>query len=266
MAQNKYIEIRDLNTIQFKTILDDIHDFLKVSERKKNSFERCSGNSLIEPAVFESYKHWDNPWAISNANLENNMKILDCGSGRGILQFYLAGKGIEVHSIDVSHNRSRLFKKIKTNLKKVRINYKLDPNIVHKKLNKKYNVSVKFKMESAADISYPDNFFDRIFCISVIEHMEDLIIKKSIKEMERVLKPKGLLLLTFDFHPFPDDNIIGFTGKDFTNKVLNKCKLKIAGNIPDYKINNWNKYIEEINNTFNVTNPNTSYGIVLRAS
>jgi len=261
--QNKYIEIDDLNTIQFKIILDDIHNFLKVPKRKKVSVERCRGNSIIEQAVFESYKHWDVPWAISNANLKKNIKVLDCGSGRGVLQFYLASKGIDVYSIDISHNRSKFFKKIKNLLKKIGINYKLDPYIVHKKLNRRYNVNVRFNQESAARMSFQDNFFDRIFCISVIEHMNDITIEKSIKEMDRVLKPGGLLLLTFDFHPYPDKNIIGFTEKEFKNKVLNKCKLKIANNKPDFKIDNWEKYLGEINETFKVKCPNTSYGIVL---
>lgn len=264
MFKNKYIEIEDFNTIQFQIILDDIHNFLKVSKRKKNSMQRCRGNSIIEQAVFESYKHWDNPWALSNANLKKNMKILDCGSGRGVLQFYLSGKGLDVHSIDISHNRSKFFKKINKIFKTAGINYNIDPYSVHKKLNKKYKVNVKFKQESATALSFSDNFFDRVFCISVIEHMDDKTIAMSMKEIERVLKPGGLLLLTFDFHLFPDEKIIGFTEDDFKKKVINNCNLKIENNRPDFKIDNWNEYLKMINKFFKVSCPNTSFGIVLK--
>ena len=261
---NKYIDLDDFDTIQFKVILDDMHNFLKVSGRKKKSAERCRGNSLLEPAVFESYKHWDNPWALSNAHLKDGMKILDCGSGRGALQFYLASKGLDVYSVDISNNRSRLIKNMQRQSKKIGIRYSISPNTVHRKLNKKYKVNVKFKQESADALSFPDNVFDRIFCISVLEHMENKVIDKSMKEMERVLKPGGLLLLTFDFHPFPTDSIIGFTEEEFRSNVLEKCNLQIVANEPDFTTTEWNHYIKSINKFFRTNNPNTSFGIVLQ--
>ncbi|MFC1573852.1 class I SAM-dependent methyltransferase [Candidatus Latescibacterota bacterium] len=262
LFENKYIDLDDFSTVQFKIILDDLNRFLNVPRRKRISQERSRGRSLIEPAMFESYKHWDNPWAISNAGLRKGMKILDCGSGRGVLQFYLASKGLDVYSIDVSHNRSKLFKKIQRFFGRMGITYSIDPYRVHKKLNKKYHVNVKFKHESAEAISFPDNFFDRIFCISVIEHMEDETIANSMKEMERVLKPGGLLLLTFDYHPV-EDTIIGFTERDFREKVLGKSGLVIANNEPDFTVDNWKSHIRDINTFFRKKNPNTSYGVVL---
>ncbi len=261
---NKYIGLDDFNLTQFKIILDDLHSFLKVSTKKRKSAERCRGNSLLEPAVFESYKHWDNPWAISNADLKSDMKILDCGSGRGVLQFYLASKGLDVHAIDISNLRSGIVKNLKSRLNRIGIPFAINLNKVHRKLNRKYNVMVKFNQESAEALSYPDNFFERIFSISVIEHMEDQVIADSMKEMERVLKPGGLLLLTFDYHPHPNDAIIGFTQEDFENKVLKQCNLHIIGNEPDYIISDWNQYIENVNNFFRTHNPNTSYGVILQ--
>jgi len=261
---NKYIEVGDMGLPEYKSIVDDIHDFLKVPGKKKKSGERCRGNSLLEPAVFESYKHWDNPWAILNANLTIDMRILDCGSGRGVLQFYLSSKNYNIYSIDISNNRSSIIKKIKRKLNSFGIKYDIDPRTVHRKLNNKYKTNVDFKQESASELSFPDNYFDRVFSISVIEHMEDEVIENSITEMERVLKPGGLLLLTFDYHPNEDKNIIGFTADDFISKVLQKCNLKIVGNDPDFIINDWDKYIKEVNNYFKTINPNTSYGVVLK--
>lgn len=262
LYDNKYIDINDFSTVQFRIVLDDINNFLHVPGRKRTSQRRSHGTSLIEPAVFESYKHWDNPWAISNANLKQDMKVLDCGSGRGVLQFYLASKGVEVHAVDISHSRSRLFKKMQQVLRKINIRYDPDPYVAHGKLNRKYHVNVRFKHESAESLSFPDNFFDRVFCISVIEHMGDGVLKRSIHEIERVLKPGGLLLLTFDFHPFPDPTIIGFTGEEFRKKVIENCSLKIAQNEPDFTIENWDAYIREINALFRTRNPNTSFGVV----
>ncbi len=266
LYDNKYIDINDFSTIQFRIVLDDINYFLHVPGGKRTSQRHSHGTSLIEPAVFESYKHWDNPWAISNANLKQGMKVLDCGSGRGVLQFYLASKGVEVHAVDISHNRSKLFKKIQQVLRNINIRYEPDPYIVHRKLNRKYHVNVRFKHESAESLSFPDNFFDRVFCISVIEHMGNGVLIRSIQEIERVLKPGGLLLLTFDFHPLPDPTIIGFTGIEFRKKVIENCSLKIAQNEPDFTIENWDAYIREINAFFSTHNPNTSFGVVFEKS
>ncbi|MFC1729044.1 class I SAM-dependent methyltransferase [candidate division KSB1 bacterium] len=261
---NKPIDIKDFNRIRHRIILDDIHRFLKVPARKRKSAERCHGKSLLEPAVFESYKHWDNPWAISHAGLISGMQVLDCGSGRGVLQFYLASKGVDVYSIDIHHNRSKSVVRLRNFLRKFGVSYTIDPAVVHKRLNRKYKVQVKFRQESAASLSFEPDFFDRIFSISVIEHMNDQTIQTSMREMERVLRPGGLLLLTFDFHLYPDDSIIGFTEDDFKRKVLHNCSLIIAGNEPDFSIPDWESYIREVNSFFRTKNPNTSYGVVLK--
>jgi SAM-dependent methyltransferase len=45
----------------------------------------------------------------------------------------------------------------------------------------------------------PDDYFDRVFCISVLEHIDDIEVKqKGIAEMVRMVKPGGKLILTFD--------------------------------------------------------------------
>ncbi len=259
---NKLIEISDLESLDFKIPNDDIHNFLKVNRNKKNSAERCRGNSLLEPAVFESYKHWDNPWALSNANLSKGMKVLDSGSGRGVFQFYLASKGIEVHANDISDLRSGSVKKFNNIFSKIGLKFDLNPYKVHKKLNKKYGVDVNFEHCGTEKLPYPDDYFDRVFSISVIEHMPNEVIEKSIQEMERVLKPNGLFLLTFDYHPEHSSEETGFTEKTFYDKVVNKCSLKIVNNRPNFDVTDWNAYIKNINTIFRTKNNNTSFGVV----
>jgi SAM-dependent methyltransferase len=47
-------------------------------------------------------------------------------------------------------------------------------------------------------LPYEDKFFNRVFCISVLEHMPREDMLKALKEFRRVLKPDGLIILTFD--------------------------------------------------------------------
>jgi SAM-dependent methyltransferase len=44
----------------------------------------------------------------------------------------------------------------------------------------------------------PDASFDRIFCISVLEHMDPLNRVAAVREFARVLAPGGMVLLTMD--------------------------------------------------------------------
>lgn len=54
-------------------------------------------------------------------------------------------------------------------------------------------------VQDIRNLEFEDNFFDRVFCICVIEHIEPENQEKAIKELVRVLKPGGILSLTFDY-------------------------------------------------------------------
>ena len=45
---------------------------------------------------------------------------------------------------------------------------------------------------------FEDEFFDKVFCISVVEHMPKQVAYDGMKEMARVLKKGGLLVVTVD--------------------------------------------------------------------
>ncbi|MDF1498143.1 MAG: class I SAM-dependent methyltransferase [Patescibacteria group bacterium] len=62
------------------------------------------------------------------------------------------------------------------------------------------------KVISIEKIDYNDNFFDKIVSSHVIEHIEDL--KKTIKEIERVLKPNGICIFIYPFEIFRGSNNI----------------------------------------------------------
>lgn len=106
----------------------------------------------------------------------NVKKVLDlaCGSGRHTI--YLAEQCFEVYGIDISEEG------IKT------ANYWL------KKMNLNANLVVGSMYER---LPYEDNFFGAVICIRSIYHARIEAIRKAIKEIERVLKPRGLFFLTF---------------------------------------------------------------------
>lgn len=258
---NGPIELKDMEKIPFVSIINDLYRFMHIPLSERGEHKRRKGRSLLEPMVLEACKHWDFTWAILNGDICKGQKVLDCGSGRGALQFYLSNLGLDVYSIDIQDTSSKLFRKIEH----IGVKLKLPHDRIHKKLNRKYGANVKFFMESADRMHFEDETFDRIFSISVIEHMPDDIIVNSCKEMERVLKLGGLLLLSFDYHMQADGDAIGFTEKDFREKVLASFKaMEIVGNELVFNIPDWKNYLKDVNDFFQNENPNTSYGVVLR--
>lgn len=151
------------------------------------------------------------PWAISQAKLDKPMEILDIGSGVSLLPIYLATKGHKVLSID---------------------NDDILMNRVSPLLAKLCSTSVKYNEGDVVKLNFEDNTFDRVFCISVLEHLEEEKVDGkyvnyrkrnldilAIKEMLRVLKPNGLLIMTFDWSENQED-LRSYKMQDIYERVL----------------------------------------------
>lgn len=63
-------------------------------------------------------------------------------------------------------------------------------------INEKQNTSVNFIRSALNSLPFPDDSFDVLYCISVLEHTDNY--PKILDEFKRVLKPGGLLIVTFD--------------------------------------------------------------------
>jgi SAM-dependent methyltransferase len=63
---------------------------------------------------------------------------------------------------------------------------------------------------------FPDEYFDAVTCLSVIEH--GVPLKNYFQEMQRILKPGGLLITSTDYYPTPID-----TG----GQMAHGCAIKI---------------------------------------
>ena len=106
-------------------------------------------------------------------------KILDIACGGGALSLKIAEKGCEVYGVDLSE----------------------DAINSAKRLAEREKIACKFEVGSAEDLPYPDGYFDKVVCSSSLEHFKDDI--KALKEMHRVLKPNGKLVLTTDSFNYP---------------------------------------------------------------
>lgn len=105
----------------------------------------------------------------------NVLKILDLGCGTGRHITYLAKKNFDVYGIDIAEEGIEITKKW---LKKEGLEANLKVGSIYKRL------------------PYKNSFFDAIISTNTIHHEKIKNIRKAIREIERVLKPKGLIFIT----------------------------------------------------------------------
>lgn len=105
--------------------------------------------------------------------------ILDFGGGNSIFSYHLALLGYRVFMLDLDRQSVDTFNQ---NVKKLKL--------------QKMASGVKC---DGSNLPFPDNYFDLITLISVVEHIPSGQRKKIFGELRRVLKPKDNLLVTFDY-------------------------------------------------------------------
>ena len=75
-------------------------------------------------------------------------------------------------------------------------------------------------------LTFKNEYFDRVFCISVIEHLEKEVARKSIKEMARVLTSNGKLLITMDHS---GEHVTPWCLNEGYQKVIDWSGLQLEG-------------------------------------
>ena len=199
-------------------------DSYKKLERASDSFiEKTKGGmgSYFKKWTGGSFHQWSRkgeyPFIyqeISNfvdSKSSKNLKILDAGSGVTFFPYYIMEKHkeINIRCLDMDESYVPLFE------------------YCNFKMKKKLNLDIS----SMQNTEYGDNEFDVIYSISVIEHTTEYT--SIIKEFRRILKPDGLLILTFDIsidgimdipinksiELLGDLNKYGFTESDHSNHL-----------------------------------------------
>jgi 2-polyprenyl-3-methyl-5-hydroxy-6-metoxy-1,4-benzoquinol methylase len=160
------------------------------------------GNSLTRIVEY--------PFSYFATNLETGMDVLEIGAGASGFQFCLSEMGINVTSIDPLENPSQ----------------EVDWRFSHmdlKKLNHAFGGRVNFVRAKIQNVRLKSNTFDRVYAISVLEHLRENDISQIMQCIADILKPGGYFIGTLDLFmklaPFTDveSNIFG---KNISIKTL----------------------------------------------
>lgn len=114
---------------------------------------------------------WDEMFFLFENYLKPGDKVLDLGCGNG--RWYKLFKTYNVDYIGI------------------------DSSVKLIEIAGKNNPDGKFQVEEGLNLSFPDNFFDKVYSIAVFHHIPSREFRlKFLEEARRVLKPEGTLVLT----------------------------------------------------------------------
>src|SRR5262245_34332208 len=88
--------------------------------------------------------------------------------------------------------------------------------------------SVRYHACGAEALAFPDTHFDRVFCLSVIEHIPHDLWPACVRELERVLRPGGRLVITMDMETRDADARLPM-------RLVEACTLRLLGD-PRYPV------------------------------
>jgi len=187
LVDKSVTSIELLNTAASKTSNAQIQAMHKFSDTKKK-FKGIIQNTLktnnsyeIDEAALPAYAH-KNPlidfifWrrveiAFNMARKNTSSRVLDFGCGSGLLSYALAQSGVNVVANDT------VFGPL---------------NIVKKQLD--FPKGIDFWEGSLLSRQIPDNYFDTIIALDVLEHINN--IDDYITVFRRILKPGGLIIIS----------------------------------------------------------------------
>jgi 2-polyprenyl-3-methyl-5-hydroxy-6-metoxy-1,4-benzoquinol methylase len=154
---------------------------------------RDPGSPDVGPFGFQpnsSTRIYEYPWAFFTACLQPGMRVLDIGGGISGFQFVLARQGCAVTNVDPTARAD--------------YNSWSEPGFVsltaeqHAVVNQVMDTDVRLVADRIQDADLEPGSFDRVFCLSVLEHVEPDEARAMLASVAGLLRPGGQALLTVD--------------------------------------------------------------------
>lgn len=183
---SKFAVVEDIKSPEYASIikdLDQLNTKYELSDHTDLNASRYPWSvGMVNRPAFYAARLWEYPFAILTADLEPGMKVADIGCGMTAFTIYLKDHArCDIVGVDpdvfeagtkyYAHGVSREFMD-RTGLKIVKGEFD--------------------------EIPLPSDSQDRVFCISVMEHVPPDVRRRGMQEIARILKPGGKAILTVD--------------------------------------------------------------------
>jgi len=186
----------DLAIISVSAVANEIMMLKKELAARNLKFTTWMGDFTSSNEDAEMGKLWENAWILAHSEIRAGTKVLDAGGASTIFSFYLASKGCEISVIDSDW---------------------LNQGIIENAIAVSLAMNWKMKVvngDITSPLPYPDEYFDFVFCICVLEHLTSSKRRKTMRNLSACLKKGGLMGITIDY----DINRSGDHGLRFGNR------------------------------------------------
>lgn len=196
---NKIADAQDLDTIARAVIVKDMKELKSVLDGTRLPYSSHLSDSWL--------RMWEYSGAILSTKVHSRMAVLDAGGTGTLFSYYLAKHGCQVTTIDINGKKVTDAQEISARL----------------------GFSMTHIHGSISEPFLPDQYFDCIFSICVLEHLLLDDQKKAIKNLADHLRPGGLLFLTFDIGLNAADYPI-VTEDQIAKRFVEPSGLELVGN------------------------------------
>jgi SAM-dependent methyltransferase len=195
------MEVVDLN--------DSIYNsrFIRVSDPKTT-------NLIFSLPDYWWSRIYEYEWAAHFVEKEDVSLDAACGLCHPF-KFFLKDNCKEAHACDIDPG----IKDRNVLLKEIEIAYGKE---AAENLPARYLEDIDYRIANLAQLPYESGKFDKVYCISVLEHLSPKIMEKAFSEFARVLKADGMIVLTFDY---PAINL------KLLEELVRKTGLKFHGEV-----------------------------------
>lgn len=170
-----------------------INDELLKLQAKYNLLDQTDLNTqrfqwasrISSKPVYYASRLWEYPFAILSADITEGMLVADVGCGNTPFTAYLSQllspKNVFGYDPDIIEEGSNGHSHFGAKMSYIK------------------DLGINFFRDNIQKLSAPDDSFDIVFCLSVLEHIDNSSQKmRGVKELARIVKPGGKLILTFD--------------------------------------------------------------------
>ncbi len=134
-------------------------------------------------AGVDYFRLYEYPSAVNRLDASKDHKVLDIGSDASLFPLFLAAStGCTVYATDISDSRLGQ----KELARELGLSRLLDEKVI-------------VEVQDARALSYADSSFDRVVAVSTIEHIEGNGDTEAVREMSRVLKERGRMVISAPF-------------------------------------------------------------------
>lgn len=206
---------------QNKGRLASVSELSSVSFRNFMTTLNCFADRLKLRQFTDWSKIWEYPWLWFNGLSQidwSRQRLLDIGSEISPMPWFLASLGANVTMVETDRQWIPQWERICNET----------------------GLNVTWQLVPGEELLFENELFDVVTSFSVIEHMKDK--KKAVDEMFRVLKPGGLLAVSFDISEpdmgmtFPEWNGEALTMGEFEKLMWNHPAIAHDSNRPRWNV------------------------------